>query len=80
MTLAVTEDLVTDDNGGFSLQLNAYPMPGVTSVGLTLNWIQFTLYVSNTYGNRQARWPRVDASAGPRRNAMSSVAPPQPCP
>ena len=48
MTLAVTEDLVTDDNGGFSLQLNAYPMPGVTSVGLTLNWIQFTLYVSNT--------------------------------
>jgi hypothetical protein len=54
VSLAVTEDLVTDDNGGFSLQLNAYPMPGVTSVGLTLNWIQFTLYVSNTYGNNTA--------------------------
>lgn len=54
VNLAVTEDLVTDGDGGFSLQLNAYPMPGVTSVGVTLDWIQFVLYVSNTYGNNTA--------------------------
>jgi hypothetical protein len=50
VTLLVTKDLVTVDDAGFSLQLNAYPMPGVTSIGIGLNWIQFTLYVSNTYG------------------------------
>jgi hypothetical protein len=54
--LDVSEDLVTSQNGGFSLQLNTLPPPGVTSVGLTLNWIQFTLYVSSNpaYGNNEA--------------------------
>jgi hypothetical protein len=54
VSLAVTEDLVTDGDGGFSLQLNAYPMPGVTSVGLKMDWIQFVIYVSNVYGNNTA--------------------------
>ena len=49
--LDVSEDLVTSQNGGFSLQLNTLPPPGVTSVGLTLNWIQFTLYVGGPYNN-----------------------------
>ena len=31
VTLAVTEDLVTVNDGGFSLQLNAYPKPGVST-------------------------------------------------
>ncbi|MGD0246988.1 MAG: IPT/TIG domain-containing protein, partial [Streptosporangiaceae bacterium] len=49
--LDVSEKLVTSQNGGFSLQLNTLPPPGVTSVGLTLNWIQFTLYVGGPYNN-----------------------------
>jgi hypothetical protein len=52
--LAITDDLVTADNTGFSVQLNCYPPPGVTSIGIALNWIQFTLYVSNTYGFNEA--------------------------
>ena len=53
VTLAVTEDLVTKGDGGFSLQLNAYPKPGVstTVVGKQLNWIQYVLQVNNIYGN-----------------------------
>src|ERR1700693_4865244 len=54
VTLQVTQDLITLGDTGFSLQLNCYPPPGVTSVGLALNWIQFTLYVSNNYGNNTA--------------------------
>jgi hypothetical protein len=54
LRLDVSEDLVTSQNGGFSLQLNALPPPGVTSVGLTLNWIQYVIYVSNNYGNNTA--------------------------
>jgi hypothetical protein len=52
--LAVTEDLVTTNNGGFSLQLNCYPLSGTTSVGLVLNWIQFVIYVSDSYYDNSA--------------------------
>jgi hypothetical protein len=53
VSLEVSQDLVTAGNSGFALQLNAYPMPGVTVVGnKTLNWIQFILFVSNN----QATW------------------------
>jgi hypothetical protein len=52
--LAVTDDLVTAGNDGFSLQLNAYPMPGAVSVGLALNWIQFVLRVAN--GEATFQW------------------------
>jgi hypothetical protein len=54
VTLAVTEDLVTSDNGGFSLQLNCYPLAGTTSVGLALNWIQFVICVSDNYEDNSA--------------------------
>jgi hypothetical protein len=84
--LSVTEDLVTNDNGGFSLQLNAYPMPGVTCVGLTLNWIQFVLYVSNVYGPNTAafQWQAwaIGAPAGvwPKGQPKGPTNPNQPVP
>jgi hypothetical protein len=43
--LAVDEDLVTYQDQGFSLQLNAFPQPGQFSQGSELNWFQYVLYV-----------------------------------
>jgi hypothetical protein len=54
VNLEVTEDLVTDGDGGFTMQLNAYPMAGVTCVGLPMDWIQYCLYVNNAYGPNTA--------------------------
>jgi hypothetical protein len=50
VNLAVTEDLVTYGDGGFSLQPNAYPMPGVTCAGLKKDWIQFSRYADQYDG------------------------------
>jgi hypothetical protein len=36
VSLAVTQDLVTENNAGFTLQLNCTPMPGVSVVGIPL--------------------------------------------
>lgn len=82
--LDVSEDLVTSQNGGFSLQLNTLPPPGVTSVGLTLNWIQFTLYVSNNYGNNTAafQWQAWanGATTWPQGQPLGTTSPTQPVP
>lgn len=82
--LDVSEDLVTSQNGGFSLQLNTLPPPGVTSVGLTLNWIQFTLYVSNNYGNNTAafQWQAWanGATTWPEGQPPGTTSPTQPVP
>ncbi|SPF37500.1 hypothetical protein SBA4_2010005 [Candidatus Sulfopaludibacter sp. SbA4] len=57
--LDVTEDLVApktaQDQGGFSLQLNAFPQPGQTSQGQQLNWLQYVWYVTGgaAYGEVQ---------------------------
>lgn len=84
VNLAVTEDLVTEGNDGFSLQLNAYPMPGATSVGLALNWIQFTIYVSNTYGSNTAafQWQAwaLGATQWPEGQPPGTTNPNQPVP
>lgn len=55
--LKVVEDLATVDGGGFSLQLNAYPPPGMQSQGqsltqqqvgdLALTWFQYVIVVQN---------------------------------
>ena len=80
VTLDVTEDLTTADDKGFSLQLNAYPMPGVNVMGLPLNWLQYVIYVSNVYGNNTAayqwqawsigstQWPEGDPSVPANAN------------
>ena len=47
VTLAVTEDLVVFRDGGFSLQLNAYPPKGQLSQGSELTWFQYVLYVED---------------------------------
>jgi hypothetical protein len=47
VTLAVTADLITFGDAGFSLQLNAYPPKGQLSQGQTLTWLQYILYVQN---------------------------------
>ncbi len=47
VTLAVTEDLVTVGNAGFSLQLNCFPQAGQTFQNQTLNWFQYFLVVQN---------------------------------
>jgi hypothetical protein len=66
VNLEVTEDLVTVGDGGFTLQLNAYPIPGPLTkiVGLQLNLLQFTLYVSNVYGNNTAAFQWQAWSSG----------------
>jgi hypothetical protein len=43
--LTVSEDLITYQDGGFSLQLNAYPPPGKQSQGQTLTWFQYIIYI-----------------------------------
>jgi hypothetical protein len=45
--LALTEDLIAFRDGGFSLQLNAYPPKGQLSQGQELTWFQYSLYVDN---------------------------------
>ncbi|MGH9345179.1 MAG: hypothetical protein ACRD19_15645 [Terriglobia bacterium] len=45
VTLQVTQDLTTWGNKGFSLQLNSYPQPGLTSQGEPLDWFQYMIYV-----------------------------------
>ncbi|MGC2404474.1 MAG: hypothetical protein WA510_32085 [Acidobacteriaceae bacterium] len=45
VTLQVTQDLITVLNNGFSLQLNSYPQPGLTSQGEPLDWFQYIIYV-----------------------------------
>ena len=84
VNLAVSEDLVTAGDSGFSLQLNCYPMPGVSVVGLPLNWIQFTLYVSNLYGNNTAafQWQAwsLGATGFPQGQPLGTTQPQQPVP
>jgi hypothetical protein len=45
VTLTVTEDMITEGNTGFSLQLNCYPQTTSVSQGQTLNWFQYVIYV-----------------------------------
>jgi hypothetical protein len=80
VTLVVSEDLVTEGNGGFSLQLNSYPMPGVTSVGVALNWIQFTLYVSNDTATFQWQAWSLGTEAWPQGQPVGTTNPSQPVP
>ena len=47
VSLFVSQDLVTYQDVGFSLQLNSYPPPGQLSQGQTLNWFQYIIYVLN---------------------------------
>jgi len=47
VSLSVSQDLVTYQDVGFSLQLNSYPPPGQLSQGQTLNWFQYIIYVQN---------------------------------
>ena len=47
VSLFVSQDLVTYQDVGFSLQLNSYPPPGKLSQGQTLNWLQYIIYVQN---------------------------------
>jgi hypothetical protein len=49
VTLQVTEDLITLNNAGFSLQLNCYPQPTPTVNTKPLEWIQYVIgVVSNS--------------------------------
>jgi hypothetical protein len=45
MTLQVTQDLITVNNYGFSVQLNCYPQPGLKCQNNTLTWFQYIIYV-----------------------------------
>ena len=47
VNLALTEDLAVFREGGFSLQLNAYPQKGQLSQGQTLTWLQYVLFVQD---------------------------------
>src|SRR5271156_5369140 len=81
--LNVSQDLVTADDG-FSLQLNCSPMPGVSVLGLPLNWIQFSLYVSNVFGNNTAafQWQAwsLGATGFPQGQPQGTTQPQQPVP
>jgi hypothetical protein len=55
VTLQVTEDLVTQGNTGFSLQLNAYPQVTSSCQGQSLNWFQYVIYVGGPVNN-QVGW------------------------
>jgi hypothetical protein len=70
VNLEVTEDLVTFGDGGFSLQLNTYPLSGdnrITVLGKTLDWIQFVFQVNNIYGPNTAafQWQAFALTATP---------------
>jgi hypothetical protein len=59
-------------------------MPEVSVVGLPLNWIQFTLYVSNVYGNNTAafQWQAwsLGATGFPQGQPKGTTQPQQPVP
>jgi hypothetical protein len=64
VSLLVSEDLVTANDVGFSLQLNAYPTPGINPLGTnplhsgtkTLNWIQYTINVGFISNKASFQW------------------------
>jgi hypothetical protein len=56
VNLALTEDLVIFGDGGFSLQLNAYPPTGQLSQGQQLTWFQYSLYVQGGSLNYQIQY------------------------
>jgi len=60
--LDVSEDLVTSQNGGFSLQLNALPPPGMMSQGETLNWLQYIIYIQNGTASYEIQYWALGAS------------------
>jgi len=45
--LEVTEDLITQGDTGFTLQLNTTPQPGANCQGQPLSWFQYVIYISN---------------------------------
>jgi hypothetical protein len=47
VTLAVSQDLITLGNNGFSLQLNCYPQSTDIVNGYPLKWIQYVIAVQN---------------------------------
>jgi hypothetical protein len=47
LSVQVTEDLITQGNNGFSLQLNCYPQPKSTHLGKPLFWAQYVIAVVN---------------------------------
>jgi hypothetical protein len=63
--LSVSEDLVTYQEGGFSLPLNAYPPPGQLSQGQTLNWLQYIIDVENGYLAYEIQYWAVGAATWP---------------
>ena len=87
VSLAVTEDLVTDGDGGFTLQLNTYPVPGpgITILGKTLNWIQFVLDVDNMISGPNVaafHWQAfaLGATGWPQGQPVGTSDPAQPIP
>jgi hypothetical protein len=82
VNLAVTEDLVTYGDGGFTLQLNAYPMSGITIAGKTPNWVQFVIYVDNSknLGNNTAAFQWQAWPAGAKGWPQGTSDPQQPIP
>jgi hypothetical protein len=46
VTLAVTEDLITVGDTGFSMQVNSYPPAGLTAQGSPLIWFQYIIHVA----------------------------------
>jgi hypothetical protein len=66
VSLAVSQDLVTYQDVGFSLQLNCYPPAGQLSQGQTLNWFQYIIYVyKNTLFYEIQYWASGAPSAWP---------------
>jgi hypothetical protein len=66
VSLRVTQDLITVNNSGFSLQLNCYPQPGIKPQGqtlteqqvgdLSLTWFQYVVIVQNGWSFEIQYW------------------------
>jgi hypothetical protein len=66
VTLRVTQDLITQGNVGFSLQLNTYPQPGTLCQGEPMNWLQYVIFVTTRLLMRYNIGPSARACRGRR--------------
>src|ERR1700722_20580770 len=81
----VTKDLITVNNGGFSLQLNCYPQPGLKAQGqalteqevgdLSLTWFQYLVIIQGGSSSFEIQYWANNAHCYKRDAAGNCVEP-----
>ncbi len=80
ITLEVTEDIATTNNGGWSMQLNCYAPPGTYCQTSQINWLQYIVIVGGGILQYYIQYWAVGTSAWPTGyNPVAGTSPWLPC-